>query len=803
MPTTPTLDPILTPYQHFMQLQEQGNLPNAQGALYEAIRRAGELARPRLQAALLLKLGRFYLDAQGGLQNAAHAFAAGGNLLLKDPKFEEDLKKAIEPLKEQEKQYLGSKDSLPDNYRPETQEGLLLAEKDPLLAVQLLVEGGNCLLELGQDMLALGMFEGALGVSVLKEDQILQAQVLTNAAEAHRRLGHLPLAETLLTQAQGLFEKTGNQADTKEFLAALATVRRDQGQWEEAARLFEQAVGLYRKSNDTQGYSRTLVRLAKLYLDRQEFAKARPHLAAALELGKQADDQSNLVFAFQGLARCCIGEGNPQAAIPYLEEGLQTLRSVVDEDIQTEQGKISRIAGMQWSLNALIDCYLAQMESSHPPENIAQAILQKIDELHGMILDTVIGGTISPFQKKERIEYPEALESGKQNRVVQTGRADYTRPKERVIAHPRREKIPPLTRVVYHQTDNNLVIACERPGEAPAIFSRPQSRLRLHEKVENLIRSLKVDNRARGEDVRGFILDPVESEGHTQTLLEELYQLLIRPVEALLPERDSILVIEPHDALHMVPFGVLMPSQGAYLCDRYAVLVSPSQETMHTLRSYQPYQSNLHSAKALIVGNPEMKREVEVEGKTYPQLAALPGAEQEASVIQHLFDKAKVTYLKNAEANEQAIQEAVRDSNVIHFATHGLAFEDHPMSSLLVVAGGNGYVTARTIRDWEMPADLVVLSACQTALGRLAETEGVIGLSRSFFIAGARTVVVSLWPVDDTATALLMEYFYQALFDGKNVPEALRAAKLKLKSEPAYAHPFYWAGFVVMGAEGI
>jgi CHAT domain-containing protein len=100
-----------------------------------------------------------------------------------------------------------------------------------------------------------------------------------------------------------------------------------------------------------------------------------------------------------------------------------------------------------------------------------------------------------------------------------------------------------------------------------------------------------------------------------------------------------------------------------------------------------------------------------------------------------------------------------------------------------------------------MPADLVVLSACQTALGRLAETEGVIGLSRALFIAGARTVVVSLWSVSDTATALLMEYFYGTLLAGKTVPEAMRTAQMKLKNRREYAHPFYWAGFVVIGAE--
>lgn len=796
-----TLAEILTDYQHFLDLLQKNDISNAKGAIYKAIQKAGDLDRPNLQAVLLLKLGRFYLDKQGGIQDAAYAFTAGGNLLLQKSEFKVELNKAIRPLRNMEKGYLGSRDSLPDGYQPEAEKDLLKAEKDPFLAVKLLVNGSNCLLELGQDANALTTFESAASVKSLRQNPVLMAKIWTNMAEVHRRLDHQAQAETFLQQAQAVFEENKEQVDLKEFLAIYGALRSDQGKWEEAARLFENAVNLYEKAEDDKGYSRTLVRLAKLYLDRKKFAQAKPHLKAALELGKKVGDKSNLVFAYQGLARCYLEENNVRAAIPYLEGCLKTLRYVVEATIETEQGKISRISSMQWSLNALIDSYLSLMQSDDRPEKIENLILKKIDELHGMILDDVISGTVSPFRRKEEIELTEGLGENIPFSANQMAFADFIAPRERLIDHPRRDKVTALTRIVYHQTERRLAIVYDRPGEKPIVVSRKKSRSKLRQDVENLICSLKVNNRFRGSNGRGVRSSTDGNNKNSRTLLRRLYQELIHPIASLLPEPDSLLVIEPHDALFMAPFGALLNEQEEYLCDKYALLISSSEQTTATLRSYQPYQNDLSSAKALIVGNPKMEEQIVVNGQRYSGFSELPGAEEEAAIIHKLFKKENVDYLKDELANESAIRTAIRESNVIHFATHGIAFANNPMYSLLMVAGDPGYVTARTIRNWETPADLVVLSACQTALGHLAETEGVIGLSRSFFIAGARTVVAGLWSVDDKATVLLMTHFYQALFDGKSVPEAMRRAKLALKSQPDYANPFYWAGFVAMGAE--
>ncbi len=162
MPTpNQSVEQVITAYQHFLSLLANKDLGGARGGMFEAIKAARQLDRPGLVAVLLLKLGHFYLDREADLQNAAHAFAAGINL-LQHSDTGEDLKKALQPISRMEKGYQGSRGSLPDGYQPETEEDLLRAERDPHLAVKLLGSAGNCLLELGQDYPVNPQIKGAL-----------------------------------------------------------------------------------------------------------------------------------------------------------------------------------------------------------------------------------------------------------------------------------------------------------------------------------------------------------------------------------------------------------------------------------------------------------------------------------------------------------------------------------------------------------------------------------------------------------------------------------------------------------------
>jgi len=143
----------------------------------------------------------------------------------------------------------------------------------------------------------------------------------------------------------------------------------------------------------------------------------------------------------------------------------------------------------------------------------------------------------------------------------------------------------------------------------------------------------------------------------------------------------------------------------------------------------------------------------------------------------------------------------------IHFATHGLLNSEHPELSGIVLSLVNekgqrvdGFLQLQEIYNLKLSADLVVLSACQTALGKDVNGEGLIGLTRGFMYAGAKSVVGSLWKVDDSATAALMGVFYkEMLTNGKRPAAALRTAQISISNEKRWRSPYYWAGFVLQG----
>jgi len=151
---------------------------------------------------------------------------------------------------------------------------------------------------------------------------------------------------------------------------------------------------------------------------------------------------------------------------------------------------------------------------------------------------------------------------------------------------------------------------------------------------------------------------------------------------------------------------------------------------------------------------------------------------------------------------------AERPFKILHFATHGFIDDRVPALSGLLLApgaapnGDDGYLRLNEIFNLKMDADLVVLSACETALGKEVRGEGMVGLTRAFFYAGARSVIASLWMVSDQSTALLMEDFHAHYLRGDGVAAALRRAKLGLLKgkDPRHRHPFFWAPFVVMGS---
>ena len=194
------------------------------------------------------------------------------------------------------------------------------------------------------------------------------------------------------------------------------------------------------------------------------------------------------------------------------------------------------------------------------------------------------------------------------------------------------------------------------------------------------------------------------------------------------------------------------------------------------------------------------------------KLLPLPEAETQVKLLGQLYGPEHSKIYLGAEAREERFKKEAVTFGVLHLATHGMWNDASPMYSYLVLSQGradqneDGLLEAWEIMKLDLNADLVVLSACDTARGQVVSGEGVIGLTWAFFVAGCSTTVVSQWKVESASTSNLMIEFHRSLLTSKRSAgrplgpaEALRRAALRLLRTPRYKHPFYWAPFVVIG----
>jgi CHAT domain-containing protein len=189
-------------------------------------------------------------------------------------------------------------------------------------------------------------------------------------------------------------------------------------------------------------------------------------------------------------------------------------------------------------------------------------------------------------------------------------------------------------------------------------------------------------------------------------------------------------------------------------------------------------------------------------------LSRLKKTAEEAEAIRNVAADGQTTIAMGFDASrERVLAGNLAEHSIVHFATHGLLNEETPELSGVVLSlvdeqgkEQNGFLRLHEIFNLNLPVEMVVLSACQTGLGKKIKGEGLVGLTRGFMYAGAPRVVASLWLVDDEATALLMSSFYRNMLRGKLSPAAaLRAAQNELRQQKDWQSPKYWAGFVLQG----
>lgn len=260
----------------------------------------------------------------------------------------------------------------------------------------------------------------------------------------------------------------------------------------------------------------------------------------------------------------------------------------------------------------------------------------------------------------------------------------------------------------------------------------------------------------------------------SQEHLRALYETLVEPVAWALDRPRWIIV--PHGLLHYVPFHALVDEQG-YLLDRYEISYAPSAHTFSLCRQ-RPEQTHDHAMPALIVGVPDTN---------------LPHIADEVERIRSLIPGAQA--LVGEQASLAEFKRQAEHCRFLHLASHAIFRRDNPLFSALKLA--DSWLNFYDIFHLRLQAELVTLSACQTGVNRVFAGDELVGLMRGFMYAGAPSVIVSLWAVNDRSTAELMGAFYSYLRQGESARSALRQAQLAVRR--AYPHPYYWAPFVLIG----
>jgi CHAT domain-containing protein len=243
------------------------------------------------------------------------------------------------------------------------------------------------------------------------------------------------------------------------------------------------------------------------------------------------------------------------------------------------------------------------------------------------------------------------------------------------------------------------------------------------------------------------------------------------------------------------------------------VIYSPSASAFYLLTEQKKRPRTAHNALLPIGGIPysrsQMNKSVLTRGYDRSGFVDLPSSEDEVRIAQATFAKRETKILVGTSATEAAFKASdLAEYRIIHLAVHGFADSTFPDRAALVLlsdrlAGEDGFLQASEIVQLRLNADLVVLSACDTAVGQLQGQEGIANLSGAFLLAGARTVVSSLWQVDDSSSLFLMKRFYAHLSANRSPAYALTAAKRDmLRTFGREALPYQWAGFTIEGAAG-
>jgi CHAT domain-containing protein len=617
-------------------------------------------------------------------------------------------------------------------------------------------------------------------------------------------LGQLDAAERtdqeLLTRARDA-HRAAHEATLYGLAATIAETRNDR---EAALVAFHQAITLGKSAGQTR-------LLAGVYGQAAEFYRASGDLESAehfAELSSESTQASGDLWAvpqhLQILAEIQTARGRYQEADRVYNRAEAFLDSLI--------GNASTLVEQTAVITASSQIYSQHFALIASHFNDAQKAYDIIEEVRGRAAaDLLVSGLATPPGARTteraisrlRLKLMAARSTdevlGLRDEIFMEEQVRWITPGASVL------KTKPRETVTMHQVQQTLgpsEVLLEYVMADPDSFCLTISR--------NGSRIVRLGSRAEIEKLVASYLKAVKAKLFATREARSLYDALMLPIRET-SEKDGLIIV-PDGQLNLVPFDGLKDALGHYVVEARTVVYSPSANSFYLLTG-QKRPQKARTALLAIGGVPyagsSLNRSVLTRGFNRSGFVDLPSSADEVRIAEAAFHGQKVEVLLGASATETAFKTAsLNKYRVIHLAVHAFADSIFPDRAALVLlsdppAGEDGFLQASEVAQMRFQADLVVLSACDTAVGPLQGQDGIANLSRAFLMAGAQTVISTLWQVDDSSSLFLMKRFYEHLSADESAASALTAAKRDmLRTFGRKALPYDWAGYTIEGTAG-
>jgi CHAT domain-containing protein/TolA-binding protein len=632
------------------------------------------------------------------------------------------------------------------------------------------------------------------------------AKAVTNLAIASSHHGDTEFALDLFRKARELFMRERNQAWIATIDLYQALLFYQEGRLAEARTLSESAFQFFSPSPLGARAALCQLLLAHIHLDEGHGQEARRVCLSALRKLEQAEAPALSCQAYFVLGSIEEALGAPEAACAaYLKahERLENLRS----HLQADEMKIAFLKDKLAVYESLVRMCLARPPSAANLEAawayIEQAKSRSLADLiafrahrlpasrktRGALVEQVdsLRGELNWYNRTIRLLEGQSanLEAPRLEKLRRSARdceqrlveaLAKLRVEDREFANLEaagsidletiRSALPEDAMLVeYYRVGDTFHVCLLSRGDLKIVELGPAPALR---RVLQLLRFQLSKFRLGPEYVRTFqqqLLDAANAH------LREFHRQLIAPIEQHL--KAAHLIIAPHGFLHYLPFHALFDGE-RYLGDRFSISYTPSASVYYLCST----KAAPPAAGALVLGVPD---------------PSAPYILDEVKAVSSALSNAEV--FTGAEATLEVLREKGSQCRFVHIATHGWFRQDNPMFSSISL--GDSQLSLFDLYQLNLPAELVTLSGCGTGLNVVVGGDELLGLVRGLLYAGAQGVLVTLWDVNDRSTAEFMKLFYEHLKTNPNKAQAVQHATAEIRKK--YAHPFYWAPFVLVG----